>query len=77
MAIEKAGTLDLDKVRDALAATNADIFFGHVQFDNRNLNADKPMIDIQLQNGGNLVPVWPAAAATGKVMWPMPAWDSR
>jgi branched-chain amino acid transport system substrate-binding protein len=77
MAIEKAGTLDRDKVRDALAATNADIFFGHVQFDSRGSNSDKPMIDIQLQNGGKLVPVWPQQNATGKILWPAPAWNAR
>jgi branched-chain amino acid transport system substrate-binding protein len=77
MAIEKAGTLDKDKVRDALAATDADIFFGHVKFDSRGFNSDKPMIEIQLQNQGKLVPVWPQAAAAGKLLWPMPNWNSR
>ncbi len=75
-AIEKAGTLDKDKIRDALAATDLDTFFGHVKFDNRGLNSDKPMVEIQLQ-GGKLIPVWPQAAATGKVQWPTPAWNSR
>jgi len=77
MAIEKAGTLDKDKIRDTLAAMDVDTFFGHIKFDSRGLNSDKPMIEIQLQNSGKLIPVWSEAAATGKILWPMPAWNAR
>jgi branched-chain amino acid transport system substrate-binding protein len=77
LAIEKAGTLDMDKVRDTLAALSVDTFYGHIQFDSRGFNVDKPMVVIQLQNGGKQVGVWPQDAATGKMMWPTPAWNSR
>jgi branched-chain amino acid transport system substrate-binding protein len=78
LAIEKAGTLDKDKVRDALQALSADTFYGHIQFDNRGFNVEKPMVEIQLQGADNKqVPVWPDVAAVGKVQWPMPAWDKR
>lgn len=77
LAIEKAGTLDKDKVRDTLAGMNVDTFFGHIQFDSRGLNSDKPMVVIQLQDGGKQVPVWPQAAAAGQAKYPTPAWDKR
>jgi branched-chain amino acid transport system substrate-binding protein len=78
LAIEKAGTLDKDKVRDTLAGLNADTFYGHIQFDSRGFNVEKPMVEIQLQGSDNKqVSVWPGNAASGKVMWPMPAWDQR
>ncbi|HEY8692412.1 MAG TPA: amino acid ABC transporter substrate-binding protein [Chloroflexota bacterium] len=77
LAIEKAGTLDKDKVRDTLVGMNVDTFFGHTQFDSRGLNSDKPMVVIQLQNGGKQIPVWPQADATGKLNYPAPAWDKR
>ena len=32
MAIEKAGTVEPVKVRDAIAATDAETFYGHVKF---------------------------------------------
>jgi len=78
LAIEKAGTLDKNKVRDTLAGLSADTFYGHIQFDSRGFNSDKPMLEIQLQGAGNKqVSVWPQSSASGKVMWPMPNWNSR
>jgi len=77
LAIEKAGSLDKDKVRDTLAALDQETFFGRIKFDSRGLNEDKPMIVIQLQKGGALIPVYPDAAATGKILWPAPAWNQR
>ncbi|MFI5269243.1 MAG: amino acid ABC transporter substrate-binding protein, partial [Chloroflexota bacterium] len=72
------GTLDKDKVRDALAGLSVDTFYGHIQFDNRGFNTEKPMVEIQLQGPDNKqVSVWPDAAASGKVLWPTPDWNSR
>lgn len=76
MAIEKAGSLDREKVRDALASLDVDTFYGHLKFDSRGANADKPMVVIQLQDGGKNINVWPLPA-TGKILWPTPAWDKR
>ncbi len=76
LAIEKAGSLDREKVRDALASLDVDTFYGHLKFDSRGANADKPMVVIQLQDGGKNINVWPLPA-TGKILWPTPAWDKR
>ncbi len=74
-AIEKAGTLDRDKIRDAIAASNTSTVVGNVTF-----NADgtgkvlNPMV--QWQNG-KLEIVWPLDQATAKLAYPAPAFDKR
>ena len=75
-AIQKAGSLDTEKVRDQLAALDATTFFGILKFDSRGLNVFKPMVVNQIQNG-NLVTVWPTGLAQAKVMWPTPVWAKR
>lgn len=75
-AIQKAGSLDTEKVRDQLASLDVTTFFGILKFDSRGLNVFKPMIVNQIQNG-NLVTVWPTGLAQAKVMWPTPVWAKR
>ena len=75
-ALQKAGSLDPEKVRDALAKLDVVTFFGILKFDSRGLNVYKPMVVNQIQNG-NLVTVWPTGLAQAKVMWPTPAWGKR
>ncbi|MDN5860786.1 MAG: amino acid ABC transporter substrate-binding protein [Pseudonocardia sp.] len=69
LAIEKAGTTDVDKVRGAMAALDADTFYGHIKFDETGKNIAKPMVVVQVQNG-KAVPVWPKAIATAELKWP-------
>ena len=49
MAIEKAGSIDPEKVRDALAATEFDTFYGPIKFGptGQNVIADNPIFQIQ------------------------------
>ena len=68
-AIEKAGSLDREKVRDAIAATNIQTAYGPVRFDARGVNIAKSMAVVQLQSGKPVV-VWPAKAAEGKLRYP-------
>ena len=75
-AIQQAGSLDTEKVRDALAKLDVTTFFGIIKFDQRGLNVFKPMVVNQIQNG-DLVTVWPAGLARAKVMWPTPVWAKR
>ena len=77
LAIEKAGSLDMEKVRATLAALDQDTFYGRIKFDSRGFNVDKPMIEIQIQGKDKLIPVWPEKDAAGKIMWPAPTWDKR
>jgi branched-chain amino acid transport system substrate-binding protein len=69
-AIQKAGSLDPEKVRDAIVATNIMTAYGPVKFDQRGVNVGKRMAVIQLQDGRPLV-VYPADAAEKKLIYPI------
>ena len=75
-AIEKAGSLDPAKVRDALAALDAETFYGRIKFDSRGVNIYKPMAVEQIQKGEH-VTVWPLEAANAKAEYPLAAWGKR
>ncbi len=75
-AIETAGSLDPQKVRDALAGLRVKTFFGELRFDERGLNVYKPMFVEQIQNGKH-VAVWPKDAANGSAKYPTPDWSAR
>jgi branched-chain amino acid transport system substrate-binding protein len=75
-AIQRAGTLDPEKVRDALAKLDVTTFYGIIKFDSRGLNLYKPMVVNQIQNG-RLVTVWPTFTADGKPKYPAPPWGQR
>ena len=75
-AIEKAGSLDAGKVRDALAGLDVMTFFGQIKFDSRGINTYKPMVVEQIQNGTHYT-VFPSDVANGKLQYPTPAWSSR
>jgi branched-chain amino acid transport system substrate-binding protein len=75
-AIEKAGTLNQDKIRDVLAAEKFDTVLGQTWFENGLLSKDCHMGEIgQWQNGLYEV-VGPADKATGEFMYPKPAWPA-
>jgi branched-chain amino acid transport system substrate-binding protein len=75
-AIENAGSLKPDKVRDALAALDVMTFFGRVRFDSRGINTYKPMVVEQIQNGKHHT-VWPNDVADAKPQYPTPSWSAR
>ena len=69
LAVEKAGSSDVDKVRDALAGLDTESFFGKIKFDATGQNTFKPMSVIQIQNG-KVVSVWPKDSAEAEMIWP-------
>jgi len=75
-AIEKADSLDPQKVRDALHALDVVTFYGILKFDDRGLNVYKPMAVNQIQNG-NLMTVWPRGVQNAQPAFPTPAWSAR
>lgn len=75
-AIEKAGSTDKEKVRDALAGLDFMSFYGQIKFDPRGINIYKPMAVEQWQNGKRQT-VYPPEVASAKVMWPTPPWNAR
>ncbi|WP_022724447.1 amino acid ABC transporter substrate-binding protein [Rhodopseudomonas sp. B29] len=66
LAIEKAGSIDRDKVRDALASLDVTTFFGPVKFGaNGQINSlDPPVFQIQ---GGKPVVLFPQAIKQGEL----------
>ncbi len=71
-ALEKAGTTDPEKVRDAIAQTNLKSFYGSVRFNEKGQNVAKGMSVVQIQNGKPVV-IYPAEGAQGKLIYPIPA----
>jgi ABC-type branched-subunit amino acid transport system substrate-binding protein len=73
-AIERAGAVDREKVREALTKGTFKAPTGDVVFDENGFPTTNGAFTIQMQNG-KVVVVWPAKAATGKVAWPSPSWQ--
>lgn len=70
-AIQKAGSIDPQKVRDALASLDIMTFYGEIRFDSTGANTFKPMATIQIQNG-SLVTVYPPDVANAQLVYPTP-----
>lgn len=66
LAIEKAGTIDPEKVRDILASTTFDTFYGPIKFGptGQNIQADNPVLQIQNKK---IVIIAPAAVKQGNL----------
>jgi branched-chain amino acid transport system substrate-binding protein len=75
-AIERAGVLDPKKVREAIAATDIQTFFGNIKFDNTGKNVAKPMVLYQVQDKDYKV-VAPTEWASSKITYPAPDWAQR
>ncbi len=78
-AIEKAGTLDYDKVRDVLYANEWDSplsMGGKVAFVPGGQNSKAMSMMTQLQ-GGEYKRVFPVELATNEIIFPMVPWDKR
>jgi branched-chain amino acid transport system substrate-binding protein len=75
-ALEHAGSLDPEKVRDALAGLDVTTFYGILKFDKRGLNVYKPMVVNQIING-RLTTVWPTGLAETNPKYPAPPWGQR
>jgi len=71
-ALARAGRFDPDAVRDALAATELETFYGNVKFDETGKNIAKPMVLRQIQNGEYVV-VAPTKWAAGQLVFPKPS----
>ena len=68
-AFERANSLDKEKIRDALSATDMKTFYGDIRFSEAGNNIAKPMVLRQIQNGVYNV-VAPSAFASHKLNWP-------
>ena len=75
-AIEAAGTIDTDTVRQALYDLDIVTFYGPINFDDTGKNTAKPMGTIQIQDGTINV-VAPDEAAVADLLYPLMPWDQR
>jgi branched-chain amino acid transport system substrate-binding protein len=75
-AFQRAGTLDIEKVRDAIAATDMETFYGRIDFDDTGKNIAKPTVMLQVIKGQYVV-VAPTKWAAEKPIYPRPNWADR
>ena len=68
-AFTRAQSFDTEKLRDTLAATDLETFFGHIKFGLAGNNIAKPMVLRQIQNGEYNV-VAPTKWASHKLIYP-------
>ena len=71
-AFERADSFDIDKVRDAIAATEMNTFYGPIKFSEAGNNIAKPMVLRQIQDGKYNV-VAPSKWASHPVNFPRKA----
>ena len=71
-AFERSNSFDTEKVRQALAETNMQTFYGNIRFSKAGNNLAKPMVLRQIQNGKFNV-VAPSNWASHKINWPRKA----
>ncbi|MEM8857402.1 MAG: amino acid ABC transporter substrate-binding protein [Chloroflexota bacterium] len=69
-AIEEAGTMEMDAVRQALRDLDIVTFYGPINFDETGKNTAKPMGAIQVQDGAINV-IAPSGAAIAPLAFPM------
>lgn len=74
-AIEEAGTLDRDAIRDAIAATDMETVIGPVTF-NEDGTGNVVTALLQYQNGRPEL-IWPEEFATAEFVYPAPPYSER
>jgi len=79
-AFERANSTDKEKVRDALAKTDMETFYGNVKFGDGGQNIAKPMVLFQVRCEGDTCAnrlVAPTKWASHKLVHPVPKWSER
>ena len=76
LAIEKAKSLENDKVREALRSYEGTTFWGQTKFDEKGRNALGKSVTFQIQKGV-IKTVFPKEAAQTAPQFPQPTWSAR
>jgi|YelNatPaOPRAMG01_1025707.scaffolds.fasta_scaffold33701_3 branched-chain amino acid transport system substrate-binding protein len=71
-AIEKAGTLDSNEVRQALKTLNAQTFFGPIRFNDKGVNIGISSAAVSQIQNGKVVVVWPLELRQAEPIFPKP-----
>jgi branched-chain amino acid transport system substrate-binding protein len=75
-AVKRAGTLDSEKVREALLKLEMKTAFGDFKVDQDGFQTAHKMVTTQWQDGKKVI-VWPDELASGKLRFPTPPWNQR
>jgi len=79
-ALRRAGTIDRNVVRDALASTHLSTFYWLIEFNERGINQRKPLFTIQVQQAGdrmtNAILAPDAFVGSTNPVWPFPGWQA-
>ncbi len=75
-AFRRANSFDTEKLRDAIAATTMQTFYGNVKFDDTGKNIAKPMVMSQILDSDYKVGA-PTEWATTETVLPRPQWSER
>jgi branched-chain amino acid transport system substrate-binding protein len=75
-AIRRAGSLDSEKIRDAILTMDLNTVFGAFKVDKDGLQIAHKMVMFQWQDGKKVI-VWPEELAPGKPRFPTPQWSQR
>jgi len=76
LGIESAKSVDSDKVRAALGNLTFMSFYGSWKVDKTGKQIGHDMVDVQWQDGKRVI-VWPPAAMTGELYYPMPTFAEK
>ncbi len=76
LGVEKANSVDSDKVREALGHLTFMSFYGGWNIDETGLQVGHSMVDVQWQDGKRVI-VWPRDARTGNFVYPMPTFAEK
>jgi branched-chain amino acid transport system substrate-binding protein len=75
-AVRKAGSLDQDRIRQALVELDMQTIFGHYKVNETGAQVGKTAVIVQWQGGKKEI-VWPGDTATANAMLPAPPWAER
>jgi branched-chain amino acid transport system substrate-binding protein len=76
-ALQRAGTLEKDKVRDAIASTNVMTVMGPMKFKSNGRGDGKYLQVVSQWQNGNDELVWPKDQGSAPLAYPMPPWNKR
>jgi branched-chain amino acid transport system substrate-binding protein len=75
-AVKRAGSLDREKIRDAILKLDFNTVFGAFKVDGDGVQVAHKMVVFQWQDGKKVI-VWPEELAPGKPRFPTPPWNQR
>jgi branched-chain amino acid transport system substrate-binding protein len=75
-AVKRAGSLDREKIRDAILKLDANTVFGPFKVDGEGVQVAHERVMFQWQDGKKVI-VWPEELAPGRARFPTPPWSQR